>query len=132
MSILGGRAEAGPMQPGPAQPGSPAGAGGRSQLSAGVSIVGEFSAPGHVELAGRIEGRVNAASVGIAPLGEIRGEVRAAAVGVKGTFEGTLSGGAVRLHATARVSGTVLYDTISIESGAEVTATFQRAPAREE
>lgn len=127
MSILGGRAEAGPVPPAPT-----AGSGGRSQLSAGVSIVGEFSAPGHVELAGRIEGRVNADSVVIEPQGEIRGEVRAAAVGVKGTFEGTLSGGAVRLHATARVSGTVLYDTISIESGAEVTATFHRAPPQEE
>ncbi len=127
MSILGGQAAP------PASSGStatsglpaPAGQGGRSQLSAGVRIVGEFQAPGHLELGGRIEGVVLADSVVVEEQGEIRGEVRAGAVGVKGVFEGTLAGGAVRLHATARVAGTVLYDTLSIEAGAEVTAAFK-------
>ena len=110
-----------------AQPGAP---GARSQLSAGVRIVGEFQAPGHLELGGRIEGTVIADSVVVEEQGAILGEVRGGAVGIKGTFEGVLRGGAVRLHATARVLGDVHYDTISIEPGAEVTAAFQRvAPA---
>lgn len=128
MSILGGQA-APPASLDPAAPsGLPAalGQGGRSQLSAGVRIVGEFQAPGHLELGGRIEGVVLADSVVVEEHGEIRGEVRAGAVGVKGVFEGTLTGGTVRLHATARVAGTVLYDTLSVESGAEVTAAFKR------
>ena len=127
MSILGGQTAPSPAPP-VSLPGSPGAQGGRSQLSTGVRIVGEFQAPGHLELAGRIEGRVLADSVVVEPEGAILGEVRAGAVGIKGTFEGTLSGGAVRLHSTARVSGTVLYDTISIESGAEITAAFHRNP----
>jgi cytoskeletal protein CcmA (bactofilin family) len=129
MSILGGQAATPASSLGSAPtPGLPvaAGQGARSQLSAGVRIVGEFQAPGHLELGGRIEGVVLADSVVVEEQGEIRGEVRAGAVGVKGVFEGTLTGGAVRLHATARVAGTVLYDTLSVESGAEVTAAFKR------
>ena len=128
MSILSGPA-APPPATSPASPASPAMGTGRSQLSAGVRIVGEFQAPGHVELAGRIEGRVLADSVVIEEQGEIHGEIRAAAVGIKGVFDGTLAGGAVRLHATARVSGTIRYETLVIESGADITATFHRQPA---
>ena len=119
------------MSSGPAAPasGPNAGPGGRSHLVAGTRIVGDITAPGLLEIQGEVEGRVAADSVVIEEHGQVRGEVAAAAVGVRGTFDGHIAAGAVRIHATARLSGTIAYATLSIESGAEVTATLNRTGA---
>ena len=113
----------------PASGGTPAG---RSHLVAGTRIVGDISAPGLLEIQGQVDGRVMADSVVIEEHGTVDGEVQAAAVGVKGTFSGHIAGGAVRVHATARLSGTIRYETLSVESGAEVTASCERAGAPRE
>ena len=99
---------------------------GRSVLAAGTRVVGDIDAPGHLELQGRVEGRVTAESVVIEDRGSVGGEVEGTSVAVRGAFDGRLMGGTVRIHATARVSGTVTYVSLMIESGAEVTAGFDR------
>lgn len=110
-------------------PGSPLGSqGGRSHLVAGARLTGDLTAPGLVEVAGQVEGRVSADAVVIEAVGVVRGEVGAGQVAVRGAFDGRLSGGDVRLQATARVTGEVVYETLTIEAGAEVTARFDRAP----
>ena len=105
--------------------------GGRSHLVAGTRIVGNITAPGLLEIQGQVEGRVIADAVVIEERGIVDGEVQAAAIGVKGTFSGHIMGGAVRIHATARLSGTIRYDTLSIESGSEITATCERVKGGE-
>jgi cytoskeletal protein CcmA (bactofilin family) len=120
------------MTSGPAanpMPGAGGAQGGRSHLIAGTRIVGDISAPGLLEIQGQVEGRVIADSVVIEERGLVNGEVQAAAIGVKGTFSGHLAGGAVRIHATARLSGTIRYETLSVESGSEITASCERASA---
>jgi len=101
--------------------------GGRSHLVAGTRIVGDISAPGLLEIQGEVKGRVMADSVVIEERGTVDGEVQAAAIGVKGTFTGHLNGGIIRVHSSARLSGTIRYDTLSIESGSEITATCEKA-----
>ena len=50
---------------------------------------------------------------------------------IKGRFKGQIKGGAVQLHATARVVGDITYDSLSIESGAQVEgACIPRAAPR--
>ena len=110
--------------PAPQDPTSP---GGRSHLVAGTKIVGDISAPGLLEIQGEVKGRVMADSVVIEERGTVDGEVQAAAIGVKGHFTGKLNGGVVRIHASARLSGTIRYDTLSVESGSEITAICERA-----
>ena len=124
MAMFGGGAA---HPPGPA-PQEAQGAG-RSHLVAGTKIVGDISAPGLLEIQGEVKGRVTADSVVIEERGTVDGEVQAAAIGVKGTFKGHLNGGIIRVHATARMSGTIRYDTLSVESGSEITATCERAKA---
>ena len=121
MAMFGG----GAANPGPAP--QDAQGSGRSHLVAGTKIVGDISAPGLLEIQGEVQGRVIADSVVIEERGTVDGEVQAAAIGVKGTFTGRLNGGTVRVHATAHLSGMIRYDTLSIESGSEVTATCERA-----
>jgi cytoskeletal protein CcmA (bactofilin family) len=113
--------------PGPGAQGAQAG---RSHLVAGTTIVGNITAPGLLEIQGRIEGRVMADSVVVEERGTVEGEIQAAAIGVRGHFNGHLSGGAVRIHATARISGTIRYESLTIESGSEITASFERAKSR--
>lgn len=115
----------GAATPAPAPQDAPSG--GRSHLVAGTKIVGDISAPGLLEIQGEVRGRVMADSVVIEERGTVDGEVQAAAIGVKGTFTGHLNGGIVRVHSSARLSGTIRYDTLSIESGSEITATCKKA-----
>ncbi|EYD77947.1 hypothetical protein Rumeso_00408 [Rubellimicrobium mesophilum DSM 19309] len=124
MAIFG----SGTGNPGPA-PQDVSGSVGRSHLVAGTRIVGDISAPGLLEIQGEVQGRVIADSVVIEERGTVDGEVQAAAVGVKGHFTGRINGGTVRIHATARLSGTIRYDSLSIESGSEITATCEKAKA---
>ncbi len=97
--------------------------GGRSHFTAGSEIKGDLRVPGLVELLGHVEGTVTADAVMIEKGGSVNGELHAAIVAIKGQFEGKVFGGEVKLHSGAKVSGEIFYETLSIESGAEVNST---------
>jgi cytoskeletal protein CcmA (bactofilin family) len=97
-----------------------AGSSGRSHLGAGSRITGELFFPGTVELPGYVKGRVDASAIVIEEAGEVEGELHAASIDIKGRFKGQVTGGKVRLHTSARVTGDITYESLSIESGAEV------------
>ncbi|KDB03159.1 hypothetical protein U879_13560 [Defluviimonas sp. 20V17] len=75
-----------------------------------------------MELRGQFDGKMSADAVVIEDSGSASGEIHAASVAVKGCFEGKIFGGDVKLHAGAKASGEILYQTLTIESGAEVNA----------
>ena len=97
--------------------------GGRSHFTAGSKLTGNLRVPGLVELLGDVDGKVSADAVTIEESGSVDGELHAANVAIKGQFKGKIFGGTVILHSSARVSGEILYDTLSIESGAQVNST---------
>ncbi|NCO20973.1 MAG: polymer-forming cytoskeletal protein [Rhodobacterales bacterium] len=107
---------------------NPTGANGRSHLGAGSRITGELFFPGTVELPGYVKGRVEASAIVIEEAGEVEGELHAASVAIKGRFSGQVMGGKVRLHASARVTGEFFYESLSIESGAEIEGKFKSRP----
>lgn len=100
--------------------------GGRSHLAGGSRVSGEFEFPGIVELHGQLRGKVSAATIVLDQGGSAEGELLAESVAVKGAFDGRIVGGAVRLHSSARISGEIVYETLSIDAGAEVNAQFSR------
>lgn len=102
---------------------APPASGGRSHLGAGSRITGELYFPGMVELPGYVNGSVEASGIVIEEAGEVEGELRASSITIKGRFKGQIKGGAVQLHASARVVGDISYDSLSIESGAQVEGT---------
>lgn len=104
------------------------GTGGRSHLGAGSRITGELYFPGTVELPGYVKGRVEAAAIVIEEAGEVEGELHAASVAIKGRFHGQVMGGKVALHASAQVTGEITYESLSIESGAQVEGTCRPRP----
>jgi cytoskeletal protein CcmA (bactofilin family) len=102
--------------------------GGRSHLGAGSRITGELYFPGTVELPGHVKGRVEADSIVVEESGEVEGELHAAGIAIKGQFSGQIFAGKVRLHATARVTGEIAYESLSIESGAQVEGKCMSRP----
>jgi len=57
--------------------------------------------------------------------GEVDGELRAASIAIKGRVNGQVIGGDVKLHASAQVTGDITYESLSIESGAQVEGQFK-------
>jgi cytoskeletal protein CcmA (bactofilin family) len=99
-----------------------AGNGARSHLSVGSNITGELQFPGLVEVAGQLQGQIAAASIVVEETAVIEGDLSAKSIQIKGRVKGRINGGEVRLMSSARVSGDIAYDTLSIDSGAEVHA----------
>lgn len=102
------------------EPQGRAGSGSRSHLGAGSRITGELQFPGTVELPGYVNGRVEAAEIVIEETGEVEGDLHAPRIAIKGHFKGQIKGGTVQLHASAQVSGDISYESLSIESGAQM------------
>ncbi|MFT7593064.1 MAG: cytoskeletal protein CcmA (bactofilin family) [Paracoccaceae bacterium] len=106
-------------------------ANGRSHFTAGSRLAGDLHVPGLVELLGHVDGKVSADAILVEESGSVDGELEAAKVAIKGQFEGKIFGGIVILHASAKVSGEIFYETLSIESGAQVNSRCAvKKPAR--
>lgn len=103
--------------------------GGRSHFAAGAKLTGDLTVPGSMELLGHVDGKITADSIVIEASGSAVGELHADSVTVKGSFEGNINGRDVRLLSGAKVSGKIIYQTLSIESGAEVNSTCSRRKA---
>ncbi|MCA0872219.1 polymer-forming cytoskeletal protein [Seohaeicola saemankumensis] len=101
--------------------------GGRSHLAAGTKLSGDLTVPGLMELLGHADGTIVADGIVIEEGGSVVGELRAGSIAIKGSFEGRIVGGEVRLQSRARVSGEIIYAKLVIESGADVNAACSRA-----
>jgi cytoskeletal protein CcmA (bactofilin family) len=102
-----------------------AGSDSRSHLGAGSRITGELYFPGTVELPGYVKGRMEASAIVIEEAGEVEGELCAASIIIKGRVNGQIIGGIIKLHTSAQVSGEITYESLSIESGAQVEGQFK-------
>lgn len=105
--------------------------GGRSHFATGAKLSGDLNVPGLMELSGHIDGKITADSIMIEENGCAVGELHADSVAVKGRLEGNIYGRDVKLHSSAKVSGEIFYQTLSIESGAEVNSSCSRQTKRE-
>jgi cytoskeletal protein CcmA (bactofilin family) len=108
------------------------GSGGRSHLGAGSRITGELYFPGTVELPGYVKGRVEASAIVIEEAGEVEGELCAASIIIKGRLNGQVIGGIVKLHTSAQVTGEITYESLSIETGAQVEGKCKFRPYTKE
>jgi cytoskeletal protein CcmA (bactofilin family) len=97
-----------------------------SLLSNDLTIRGNVSTNGDIQIEGTIEGDVRAHMLIVGESATIKGEIAADEVVVNGRVIGRLRGLKVRLTATARVEGDIIHKTIAIESGAHFEGTVQR------
>lgn len=97
-----------------------------SVIASGMQVLGNIVSDGVVDIEGRIDGNVRGQLVTIRPDGVVRGDVVADTLNVYGTVEGLIKARTVNLYSEARVSGTIMHETIAIEDGALVDGKFKR------
>ncbi len=97
-----------------------------SLLSSDLTIKGNISTAGDIQIEGNIEGDVRAHLLTVGESATIRGEVVADDVVVNGRVIGRVRGLKVRLTASAKVEGDIVHKTIAIESGAHFEGSVQR------
>lgn len=97
-----------------------------SIISSDMNILGNVISEGFLDIDGRVEGNVRCITAAIREHGVIRGDVTADAVEIYGHVAGIVKAKAVTLYATAKVEGTIMHESLSIEDGAFVDGKFKR------
>jgi cytoskeletal protein CcmA (bactofilin family) len=90
----------------------------RSVIGQELTINGNVTAEGPVQLDGHIEGDVHCVAISVGEAGLIKGNVIAEDVEVNGRVIGDIHGKKVQLHADARVKGDINHTALTIEQGA--------------
>lgn len=97
----------------------------------GVRLVGEVHAPGLLRLHGTIEGDVRGDDVRVGPGGRIEGSLDGCNVDLEGHVSERIVAKTLALRSSASVSGSVEYETLEIEAGAQIEGTLNKAEPRE-
>lgn len=116
MFSKGGRAAGGPGRSG----------GIFSYVGSEVTITGDIATDSELHLDGKVLGDVRCGSLTQGESGEVRGNIHAGEARLAGLVDGAVEAGSLSLEASARVTGDVLYDSLSVAAGAEVEGRFKR------
>jgi len=101
-----------------------------SIISSDVVIKGNVTTSGEIQLDGTIEGDVKTKNLTIGEHGTVKGKVDADDVIVKGTVNGSIKGRSVRLEKTAKLTGDICHQTLSIEAGAFIEGSLSQQGAK--
>ena len=97
-----------------------------SFLAADLTIIGDLSSMGEIQLEGTVKGHVRAHLLTVGQQATIEGEIVADDVVIIGHVHGTVRGLKVRLNSNARVKGDIIRKVIAIESGANFEGSVRR------
>jgi cytoskeletal protein CcmA (bactofilin family) len=102
------------------------GSGTMSFLGAEVTVTGNIGGQGNLHIDGRVDGDVNCASLIIGNSGQVNGNITADDAKVAGTVTGTVAAKVLTIEASARITGDLSYDSVSVETGAQVDGRVKR------
>ena len=91
-----------------------------SILGSDVVITGNVAASVDLHVDGKIDGDLNCANLVQGEASEIKGAVVADTAKIAGLLDGSIEAKTLIVHATARITGDVTYETITIENGGKV------------
>jgi cytoskeletal protein CcmA (bactofilin family) len=97
-----------------------------SYVGSEVTVTGDLATEGELHLDGKVLGDVVCSALTQGESGEVRGNIKAGEARLSGLVDGAVEAGALSLEASARVTGDVLYDSLSVAAGAEVEGRFKR------
>lgn len=95
-----------------------------SVFGADISITGDVRAEAELHVDGRIEGDIKCASIVQGEGSHIEGAVEAETARLAGSVSGSITARELVVLRTARISGDVHYDALTIEQGAAVEGRF--------
>jgi len=122
MFLKGGKGAGGPGQGGTAF----------SYIGSEVTITGDIATASELHLDGKVVGDLSCGALTQGQGGEVRGNIKAAEARLAGLVDGAVEAGILTLEASARVTGDVLYESLSVAAGAEVEGRFKRRRGGEE
>jgi cytoskeletal protein CcmA (bactofilin family) len=106
---------------------APGGSGGTfSYLGSEVTVTGDIATESEIHLDGKVTGDVHCGALTQGETGEVRGNIHAAEARLAGLVDGAVEAGTLTLEASARVTGDILYESLSVAAGAEVEGRFKR------
>ena len=91
-----------------------------SVLGSDVVITGNVSASVDLHVDGKIDGDLKCANLVQGEASEIKGSVVAETAKIAGLLDGAIEAKTLIVHATARITGDVTYESITIENGGKV------------
>jgi len=95
-----------------------------SIIGSDVTIVGNVSSQGVMQLEGKIEGDININHLTVGNDGWVEGSIVADEAIIKGKIVGTIKARKVVLEKSAKVHGDIQHEIISIEEGAIIEGSF--------
>lgn len=101
-----------------------------SVLGADVVVTGNIAASVDLHLDGRVEGDIQCASLVQGRESVIKGAVTAEVARLAGTVEGSITAKELVIQASARITGDVTYETLTIEQGSQVDGRFSPKSAK--
>jgi cytoskeletal protein CcmA (bactofilin family) len=101
-----------------------------SLIAQDVVIEGDFAAQGLVHVEGAVKGGVRVGELILGETGLIEGAIFAETVEIRGKVKGAIQARTVRLYASAQVSGDIVHETLSMETGAGFEGRSVRAPVQ--
>lgn len=111
---------------GEAMPAGPAKGARFSFIGPEMTITGDIATGGDLHVEGKIEGDVRCGGLTLGESGEIRGNIVAGSARLAGLVDGAVEAGTLSLDQSARVTGDILYEMLSVSSGADVEGRFKR------
>jgi cytoskeletal protein CcmA (bactofilin family) len=100
--------------------------GGLSFIGSDLAVSGDVSGTGQLHIDGRVDGNVNCEALVQGEGGTIAGHIIADSAHIAGLVDGTVKARLVTLDPTARVTGDVTYETLSIAAGAAIEGRVSR------
>jgi cytoskeletal protein CcmA (bactofilin family) len=91
-----------------------------SIISESLTIEGNLTSEGEVQIDGQVFGDVRAANLTIGQTAAINGEIDAGSVIIRGEVKGSIRGEEISIMSTATVKGDVIHKSLSIEPGAKI------------
>jgi cytoskeletal protein CcmA (bactofilin family) len=98
----------------------------KSIFASDLKITGEVTSTGDIDMMGEVEGNITARAISVGAEGRMSGALRAETVEIKGRLDGQVEAGNFTLRSSAKVAADVAYQTLVIESGAEIDGRFSR------
>ncbi len=83
-----------------------------------LTIIGDLSTDGHIEVDGRVIGNVNGRTVTVGENGQVEGSILAESITIHGAVAGPVQANQVRLGKSARVIGNIFHNELTVEPGA--------------
>lgn len=99
-----------------------------SLLAENVSVQGDLTSEGDVQLDGALHGDLKVSHLSIGETGRVEGSILAESVEVRGRVTGAITARSVKLFATARVDGDIVHEQLAIDAGAHFAGRSLKGP----